>query len=64
VPVSIVCGNCGLEHLIPERTFDPETGTTSCPACGERPFTVRREGIAWHPEFGSEGEHEPGSGSS
>lgn len=48
--VTVVCDSCGHEHQIPDRTFDPDTGTTSCPNCGARPYTVRRDGIAWHPE--------------
>jgi len=51
VPVWVVCRRCGLDHQLPGRTFDPETGTTGCPACGARPFTVRHEGIVWHPVF-------------
>jgi Zn finger protein HypA/HybF involved in hydrogenase expression len=50
VPVSVVCRACGNDHQLPDRAFDPETGTTSCPACGERPFTVRHEGLVWHPD--------------
>lgn len=50
MPVTNVCDDCGLEHLLPDRTFDPESGTTRCPNCGARSYTVRREAIEWHPE--------------
>lgn len=49
MPATVVCRACGLEHKIPDRRYDPVTGTTSCPNCGARPYTVRRYGIAWHP---------------
>lgn len=48
--VHIECDVCGREHTIPERADDPESGGTHCPECGEKPYTVRRENLAWHPE--------------
>ncbi|WP_201293927.1 hypothetical protein [Natronorubrum halalkaliphilum] len=49
MPVRIECDDCGLEHSIPDRP-DSESGGTVCPGCGSRPYTVRREGIQWHPD--------------
>lgn len=50
MPAWIECDNCGYEHTIPERDDDLETGGTRCPECGAKPYTVRRDGLAWHPE--------------
>ncbi len=50
MPVSIECDACGYQHTIPERIDDPKTGGTRCPNCGARPFTVRRNGLRWHPD--------------
>ncbi len=44
----IECASCGFEHTIPEREDDPGGGTR-CPNCGEKPFSVRRDGLEWHP---------------
>ncbi|MFA9416946.1 hypothetical protein [Natrinema sp. HArc-T2] len=49
MPVWLECDNCGDEQTIPDRD-DAPSGGTRCPVCGERPFTVRREGLAWHPD--------------
>lgn len=49
VPARVECTACGTDHAVPERAFDPGSGTTRCPNCGERGFRVRREGIEWHP---------------
>jgi predicted nucleic acid-binding Zn ribbon protein len=48
MPVALECNACGHRHTIPERTDDPDDGTV-CPACGATPYTVRRNGISWHP---------------
>ncbi|ELY57417.1 hypothetical protein [Natronolimnohabitans innermongolicus] len=47
--VHIVCDDCGASHTIPDRP-DADGGGTGCPECGGRSFTVRRNGLAWHPE--------------
>ncbi|WP_339103442.1 hypothetical protein [Haloterrigena salinisoli] len=49
MPVRIVCDECGTAHTIPERP-DTDRGGTGCPECGARPYTVRRENLAWHPD--------------
>lgn len=49
MPVDLECDACGYHHTIPDRPDDPDGGTV-CPACGAKPFTVRREGLAWHPD--------------
>ncbi|MDQ2051535.1 hypothetical protein RBH26_13715 [Natronolimnohabitans sp. A-GB9] len=49
MPVRLVCDNCGDAHTIPDRP-DATGGGTACPECGSRSYTVRREGIPWHPE--------------
>ncbi len=49
MPVWLECDHCGTEHTIPERS-DISGGGTRCPACGERPYTVRRRGLEWHPD--------------
>ena len=50
MPVWLECDDCGTEHAIPERTDEPGSGTV-CPSCGERPYTVRRRGLVWHPDL-------------
>ena len=49
VPTHLECDACGTAHAIPERPFEPGAGT-SCPNCGERPYTVRYDGLEWHPD--------------
>jgi len=49
MPVWLECDSCGNEHTISERVDDPGGGTC-CPECGERPYTVRRTDIVWHPD--------------
>ncbi|WP_408958398.1 hypothetical protein [Natrinema sp. 74] len=49
MPAWLECDNCGAEHTIPERADEPGGGTV-CPSCGEFPYTVRRRGLAWHPD--------------
>lgn len=44
---NVECDECGHVHTIPERPFGE--GGTRCPECGARPYTVRREGLTWHP---------------
>lgn len=46
---TVECDNCGHVHTIPERPFT-DGGGTRCPECGARAYTVRREGLTWHPE--------------
>lgn len=50
MPVDLECDVCGHRHTIPERPDDPDGGGTVCPECGAKPYTVRREGLVWHPE--------------
>ena len=50
MPVDLQCTECGHGHRIPDRRFDPATGGTGCPACGAREYTVRHDGLRWHPE--------------
>ncbi|WP_222918785.1 hypothetical protein [Natrinema sp. SYSU A 869] len=50
MPVWLECDRCGSEQTIPERPDDPERGGTQCPECGGKSYTVRRNGLMWHPE--------------
>ncbi|ELY83795.1 hypothetical protein C486_01159 [Natrinema gari JCM 14663] len=50
MPVWLECDRCGSTQTIPERTTDPTTGGTQCPECGANAYTVRWDGLAWHPE--------------
>ncbi|ELY56571.1 MULTISPECIES: hypothetical protein [Natronococcus] len=48
--VDLECENCGHRHTIPDRPDDPDGGGTVCPACGAKPFVVRRGDLGWHPD--------------
>ncbi|MFC6719432.1 hypothetical protein ACFQHN_17870 [Natrialbaceae archaeon GCM10025896] len=50
MPGWIVCANCGLDHRIPDRTFEPDSGGTRCPEGGARGYDAAHEGLEWHPD--------------
>lgn len=50
MPPHIECDVCGHHHTIADRPDDPDAGGTMCPECGGKPYTVRRDGIEWHPD--------------
>lgn len=47
MPPHIACSACSHEHRMPDRAFDPESGTTACPECGAGSFEVLAD-IQWH----------------
>lgn len=49
MPATLECDDCGDVHEIPDRPFEPGVGTL-CPNCGAHTYTVRHEGLDWHPD--------------